>query len=58
MLGVILHQWNDGGKLQAVGYYSQTLNPAEQNYDVYDWELLAVVCALAHWRHLLLGMKH
>ena len=57
-LGAILYQRNDGGKLQAVRYYSQTLNPAECNYDVYDQELLAVVCALAHWRHLLLGAKH
>jgi hypothetical protein len=30
-LGAILYQRNDGGKLQAVGYYSQTLNPAERN---------------------------
>ena len=57
-LGAILYQRNDGGKLQAVGYYSQTLNPAERNYDVYDRELLAVIRALAHWRHLLLGAKH
>jgi hypothetical protein len=41
-----------------VGYYSQTLNPAERNYDVYDQELLAVIRVLAHWRHLLLGAKH
>ena len=47
-LGAILYQRNDGGKLQAVGYYSQTLNPAERNYDVYDRELLAVIRALAH----------
>ena len=57
-LGAILYQRNDGGKLQAVGYYSQTLNLAERNYDVYNRELLAVICALAHWRHLLLGAKH
>ena len=35
-LGAILYQRNNGGKLQAVGYYSQTLNPAECNYNVYD----------------------
>ena len=58
VLGAILYQRNDGGKLQPVGYYSQTLNPAERNYDVYDRELLAVVRALTHWRHLLLGAKH
>ena len=58
MLGAILYQRNDGGKLQAVGYYSQTLNPAEHNYNMYDRELLAVIRTLAHWRHLLLGVKH
>jgi hypothetical protein len=57
-LGAILYQRNDGGKLQVVGYYSQTLNSAERNYNVYDQELLAVIRALAHWRHLLLGAKH
>ena len=40
-LGAILYQRNNGGKLQAVGYYLQTLNPAECNYDVY------VTCRLA-----------
>ena len=58
MLGTILYQRNDGGRLQTVGYYSQTLNLAERNYDVYNRELLAVIHALAHWRHLLLGAKH
>ena len=29
VLGAILYQRNDGGKLQAVGYYLQTLNLAE-----------------------------
>ena len=57
-LGAILYQRNDGGKLQAVGYYPQTLNLAECNYDVYDWELLAVIRTLTYWRHLLLGAKH
>jgi hypothetical protein len=57
-LGAILYQCNEQGKLQAVGYYSRTLILAEWNYDVYDWELLAVIWALAHRRHLLLGAKH
>jgi hypothetical protein len=25
----------------------------EQNYDIYDWELLAIIKALAHWRQYL-----
>jgi hypothetical protein len=42
-LGAILYQRNELGKLQPIGYYSKTLIPAEQNYDVYDRELLAIV---------------
>jgi hypothetical protein len=34
------------------------LIPAEHNYDVYDHKLLALVCVLEDWRHLLLGAKH
>ena len=29
--------------------------PAERNYDIYDWELLAVMRALDAWHHYLLG---
>ena len=29
--------------------------PAEQNYDIYDRELLAIICALKSWRHYLHG---
>ena len=57
-LGAILSQKDEQGKLRPVGYYSKTLIPAERNYDVYDRELLALVRALQHWRHLLLGAEH
>lgn len=57
-LGAVLSQCNDQGKLQLVGYYSKTLIPAKRNYDVYDQELLTLVCSLEHWRHLLMGTKH
>ena len=57
-LGTVLSQRNEQGKLQPVGYFSKTLIPAKHNYDVYNRELLALVCALENWRHLLLGAKH
>ena len=34
------------------------LNAAEQNYNTYDLELLAIVKALRHWRPLLAGLPH
>ncbi len=40
------------------GYHSQTFNPAEQNYNVYDWEFLAIIRGLENWRHLLVGSPH
>ena len=41
-----------------MAYRSQTLNLAERGYNVYDKELLAVLCALRHWRHYLVDAKH
>lgn len=39
--------------LHPVAYYSATFTPTEQNYDIYEWELLAVMKSLAHWRPYL-----
>ena len=39
--------------LHPVAYYSATFTPTERNYDIYERELLAVMKALAHWRHYL-----
>jgi hypothetical protein len=57
VLGAVLSQKNDKGSNQPVGYFL-TLIPAERNYDVYDWELLAIVWSLQHWHHLLMGTTH
>ena len=29
--------------------------PPKQNYDIWDWELLAIIAVLHHWRHVLVG---
>jgi hypothetical protein len=39
-----------GGERHAVAYYSRKITLAEQNYDIHDKELLAIVAALQHWR--------
>jgi RNase H-like domain found in reverse transcriptase/Integrase zinc binding domain len=36
-----------------VAYYSATFTPTEQNYDIYEQELLAIMKSLAHWRPYL-----
>jgi hypothetical protein len=47
-IGAILWQQDPANtkKLQACGYYSTTLSPAEQNYKVFNRELLGIICTL------------
>ena len=57
--GAILFQRSPGdGKLHPCAYFSHRLSPAEQNYDVGNRELLAVVLALGKWCHWLKGSEH
>lgn len=53
-VGAVLHQIIEG-KPRPLGFFSKTLNQAERNYQIYDKELLAILMALKHWRHLLMG---
>ena len=47
-----------GGERVPVGFFSQAMSPAEQNYDIGDKELLAIVKSLKHWRVYLEGANH
>jgi hypothetical protein len=40
-----------------VAFYSRKLEPAEQNYETHDQELLAIVKCFVHWRHYLEGSR-
>ena len=53
--GAILLQTDSNGDWHPCSYLSQSFSPAERNYDIYDRELLAVICALKSWRHYLHG---
>ena len=44
--------------MHPVMLHSRGLTPAEQNYDVYDKELLAIVDAFKAWRVYLHGAKY
>src|SRR6266850_2752052 len=57
-VGAILFQRDESKQRRDVGYFSKALNPAEQNYDIWDREFLAVVTELRFWRHLLVGSSH
>ena len=37
-------------------YLSDSLTPAQRNYDVYNQEILALVTALEEWRHYLIAV--
>lgn len=49
-VGVALSEWNPTDqKLHPCAFFSCHLSPAEQNYDVGNRELLALVLALQEW---------
>ncbi len=43
------------GSWQPLGLFSCKLQPAESKYSMFDWELLAAVAAIQHFRHILEG---
>jgi len=54
--GVLLTKCKDG-KWRPVAFISKSLNAIEQNYEIYDKEMLAVIRCLEAWRHYLEGAK-
>uniref|UniRef100_A0A0W0G426 Reverse transcriptase RNase H-like domain-containing protein n=1 Tax=Moniliophthora roreri TaxID=221103 RepID=A0A0W0G426_MONRR len=56
--GAVLKQKGPDRDLYPCGYISHAFTPAERNYEIYDWELLAIVNALKAWEHYLLGGAH
>ena len=54
----VLMQRDDNRDLHPCVHLSQMFSSAEQNYDIYNWELLAVIHALDHWHHYLQGISH
>ena len=47
-IGGVLSQEQEG-KWKPIAFLSRTMQPAEQNYEIYDKELLAIVEALTKW---------
>jgi len=46
------------GKWHPVAFYSKSLFSVEQNYEIHDKEMLAIICALEEWRHFLEGTTY
>ena len=56
-VGAILSQEFDG-QLHPIAFLSSSLTKSQQNYPIYDKELLAIKVALEEWRHYLEGARH
>ena len=57
-LGAVLSQRSEEDqKLHPCAFYSRRFEPAEENYDIGNRELLAVVAAFEEWRHWLEGAE-
>ena len=56
--GAVLMQPDTLGDLHPCAYFSKTFSAAEQNYDIYDRELLAIILALGEWKQYLQGTPH
>ena len=55
-VGAVLQQ-DRGHGLQPVAYFSATMSDAERHYPTHEQEMLAIVKAMKHWRHLVAGHK-
>jgi hypothetical protein len=49
-------QYADDGILRPVAYFSKKHSTTECNYEIYDKELLAIVCYFEEWRPELEGL--
>ena len=56
--GVVLSQQGGDGYLHPCTYRSSKMSPVEQNYNIYDKELLSIVLAFQDWRVYLEGSPH
>jgi len=55
---VLFQQLPGEEKWHPVAFYSKSLSSVEQNYEIHDKEMLAIIHALKEWRHFLEGARH
>ena len=54
----ILSQYDDGGTLHPIAYFSKKHLPAECNYEIYDKELIEIIRCFEEWRPELESSLH
>ncbi len=58
-VGAVLSQYHaETPRLHPCAYFSRKLSPAERNYDIGNFKLLAIKLPLEEWRHWLEGAQH
>ena len=55
--GGILSQKHEDSLWHPVAYHSQSMSKEGHNYEIYDREMLGLICALEDWRHFLQGIS-
>jgi hypothetical protein len=55
--GRVLSQYDEEGTLRPVAFFSKKHSAVECNYEIYDKELLAIICCLEEWRPELEGTE-
>ena len=51
-VGAVLQQ-DINGVVTPIAFFSKRLDPRQQNYSAFDWELVAIYEAVRHFQHLL-----
>ena len=57
-IGAALIQKDNNRDLHPCGFLSHALTSTEQNWQIYNRELFAIIYTLDKWKHLLLGAEH
>ncbi len=53
--GAVLSQQQEDGLFHPIGFMSKSFSDTEQNYQIHNKEMLAIMRALEEWRHFLEG---
>ena len=56
--GTVLTQIDTNGNQHPCTFLSKTHSPTEQNYEIYNRELLCIIWALEEWLHYIQGLRH
>ena len=51
----VLFQLHLDGEWYLVAYFFKTIAPTKCNYEIYNKEMLAIICSLSQWRAELQG---